>query len=140
MWKEYREYKVWKEAIIAFKGEKSLPIMTIHKSKGLEYDTVFFIGVEDEAFWSFSQQQEEDTKSFFVAMSRAKRQMIFTYSHQRELEKFGEMKHRKQSIHKISELYNILDEAGVETVQLEKIWTPIIKETYFEKKDVTDNE
>lgn len=131
IWKEYREYKVWKEAIIAFKGEKSLPIMTIHKSKGLEYDTVFFIGVEDEAFWSFSQQQEEDTKSFFVAMSRAKRQMIFTYSHQRELEKFGEMKHRKQSIRKISELYNILDEAGVETVQLEKIWTPIIKETYF---------
>ncbi|WP_274381128.1 3'-5' exonuclease [Staphylococcus pseudintermedius] len=43
-----------RELVQEFCGEYSIPIMTIHKSKGLEYHTVVFIGVEDDAFWSFS--------------------------------------------------------------------------------------
>src|SRR5690606_15316389 len=34
-------------------GKDTIPVMTIHKSKGLEYQTVIFIGLEDGAFWSF---------------------------------------------------------------------------------------
>ncbi|MGV8982207.1 3'-5' exonuclease [Clostridium sp.] len=25
--------------------------MTVHKSKGLEYECIFFVGLEDGAFW-----------------------------------------------------------------------------------------
>ena len=66
------------------KGEGSLPIMTIHKSKGLEYKIVIFMGLEDQAFWSFQSQSEEDTCAFFVALSRAKEKVIFTFSKKRD--------------------------------------------------------
>ena len=52
--------------------------MTIHKSKGLEYEVVYFLGLEDSAFWSFNDQPEEDKSAFFVALSRAKSYLIFT--------------------------------------------------------------
>lgn len=68
------------EALDAFVGKNTIPIMSIHKSKGLEYDTIIFLGLEDGAFWSFQNQQDEDTSAFFVAMSRAKLKLIFTYS------------------------------------------------------------
>lgn len=68
------------EVIDSFVGKNTIPIMSIHKSKGLEFDTIIFLGLEDGAFWSFQNQQDEDTCAFFVAMSRAKRKLIFTYS------------------------------------------------------------
>ncbi len=68
------------EALDAFMGKNTIPIMSIHKSKGLEFDTIIFLGLEDGAFWSFQNQQDEDTCAFFVAMSRAKRKLVFTYS------------------------------------------------------------
>ncbi|MEW4275371.1 ATP-dependent helicase [Priestia megaterium] len=127
LWKEYNEVLVWSEALAMFKGEKSLPIMTIHKSKGLEYNTVIFIGVEDSAFWNFSNQSEEDKKSFFVALSRAKQRMVFTYTDWRETNKYGEVQLRRQSTKNITEIYNILDEAGIATIELEKLWSPLVK-------------
>jgi ATP-dependent exoDNAse (exonuclease V) beta subunit len=44
--------------------------MTIHKSKGLEYHTVIFVGLDDGAWWSFANDQIEGTANFFVAHSR----------------------------------------------------------------------
>src|ERR1700730_10452278 len=35
--------------------------MTIHKSKGLEYHTVIFVGLDDGAWWSFAKDQVEAT-------------------------------------------------------------------------------
>ena len=46
--------------------------MTIHKSKGLEYHTVIFAGLEDSALFSFATQTHEETATFFVAFTRAK--------------------------------------------------------------------
>lgn len=51
---------VWNLAIENFRGDHSVPIMTIHKSKGLEYNAVYFIGLEDSAFWNFRNQPDED--------------------------------------------------------------------------------
>src|SRR3990167_585101 len=68
--KIYEESHNWSDSIRKLKGEGSLPIMTIHKSKGLEYKIVIFMGLEDQAFWSFQSQSEEDTCAFFVALSR----------------------------------------------------------------------
>lgn len=43
----------WSLAIENFCGDHSIPIMTIHKSKGLEYNAVYFVGLEDSAFLEF---------------------------------------------------------------------------------------
>jgi superfamily I DNA/RNA helicase len=91
----------WNEVLDSFEGKDSVPIMTIHKSKGLEYQTVIFVGLEDSAWWSFANQPEESRSAFFVAFSRAKQRVIFTYCKQRGKK------------NKISSLYDILHGAGV---------------------------
>jgi len=109
LWDEYLETKDWLKSINNFEGSDSVPIMTIHKSKGLEYDTVIFIGLEDSAFWNYQNEIEENTCAFFVALSRAKRRVIFTYCDNRPI---GE-KAPKQSNLKISKFYEVLRESGV---------------------------
>jgi len=105
-----------KELLSDFIGEYSIPIMTIHKSKGLEYHTVIFIGVEDKAFWSFSTQREADKNAFFVALSRAKERIIFTVSNEREVLRYKKLENLKQTTDGISELLHILEIAGVPTI------------------------
>ncbi|WP_165056809.1 MULTISPECIES: UvrD-helicase domain-containing protein [unclassified Adlercreutzia] len=70
-------------AIDRLLGKGVVPVMTIHKSKGLEYQRVYFLGLEDDAFWSFKDQPEEDRCAFFVALSRAKSSVTFTFSNYR---------------------------------------------------------
>jgi len=94
----------WSQALDDFEGKDAVPIMTIHKSKGLEYHTVIFVGLDDSAWWSFRLQPEESRSAFFVAFSRAKEQIYFTYCDKR-----GQ---RRQ----IGSLYEILQEAGVASV------------------------
>jgi superfamily I DNA/RNA helicase len=50
-------------------------ILTVHKSKGLEFDTVIVLGAEREAFWG---KAEEEMATFFVAVSRAERHLVVT--------------------------------------------------------------
>ena len=73
----------WSEALDAYEGVGALPLMTIHKSKGLEYHTVIFIGLDDDAWWSYSRDEVEATAGFFVAFTRAKQRVLFTYCAQR---------------------------------------------------------
>lgn len=111
LWNEYEISENWNMALNNFKGENSIPIMTIHKSKGLEYDAVFFIGLEDSAFWSFNNQKNEDFCTFFVALSRAKKRVDFTFSSNR-----SSTKYQKQSFTNIKEFYKILEESNVVNV------------------------
>jgi ATP-dependent exoDNAse (exonuclease V) beta subunit len=39
----------WTSALDDFEGDGQIPLMTIHKSKGLEYDTIVFVGLDDQA-------------------------------------------------------------------------------------------
>ena len=94
----------WAEALDDFEGLHYIPMMTIHKSKGLEYEVVIFVGLDDQAWWSFRQQPEEGRSTFFVAFSRAKQQVLFTYCESRG-GKAG-----------ISSLYDILTGAGVKSI------------------------
>jgi len=91
----------WAEALALFEGENSVPLMTIHKSKGLEYHTVIFVGLDDVAWWSFDQDPHESLSGFFVAFSRAKQRVFFTYCRNRGTRT------------KVAPLYQLLDEAGV---------------------------
>ena len=54
--------------------------MTLHKSKGLEYHTVIFAGLDDSAWWSYAQDTAVATAGFFVVFTRAKQRVIFTDS------------------------------------------------------------
>lgn len=111
IWKEYAEHGDWLKAVQAFCGELSIPIMTVHKSKGLEYDTVVFVGLEDSAIWNFANLQDEETCTFFVALSRAKRRVIFTYSNVRNT---GRNESRQiQSKNNLRPLYEILRNSGI---------------------------
>lgn len=95
------------EAINNFTGDFSTPIMTIHKSKGLEYKVVYFVGLEDDAFWNFTNQPLEDKCAFFVALSRAKNEVVFTFCNSRT-----NISSRKQSHEKINEIYKLLIESN----------------------------
>ncbi|WP_041823731.1 3'-5' exonuclease [Shouchella clausii] len=109
----YLKYLDWASAISDFLGLLSVPIMTVHKSKGLEYDTVIFLGLEDDAFWSFRTQRTADMCAFFVALSRAKKQCFFTFSESREILHYGNLQVRPQFNRNISSLYQILQIANV---------------------------
>lgn len=57
-----------------------LVISTFHKSKGLEWDTVFIVGLDDKYFPCDIQQIEEERRLFFVAATRAKNNLYFIIS------------------------------------------------------------
>lgn len=105
LYQYYLSKNNWKAAIESFQGNDSIPIMTIHKSKGLEFEVVFFVGFDDSSFWSFSDQEDEDKCTFFVGLSRSKRNLYFTFSENR----FG----RRRTNSEISILYQMLEESGV---------------------------
>jgi superfamily I DNA/RNA helicase len=90
-------------AIQALKGEDTIPIMNTHKSKGLEFHTVIFVGLEDSAFWNYHKQPTSDNNTFFVALSRAKERVLFTFCHQRPLPKNGGQQ-KAEAINAIHEL------------------------------------
>ena len=54
---------------------------TTHKSKGLEFDSVIIMAVENEIFFG---DQDENRCAYFVGVSRAKRRLILTHADQRE--------------------------------------------------------
>lgn len=70
----------WAELIDAVEGKGQVRLMTIHKSKGLEYHTVIFVGLHQNAFWGYRNNQAEETNNFFVALSRARERIYFTRS------------------------------------------------------------
>ena len=108
-WEEYKYAELnMIKAIEGFRGLYSIPIMTIHKSKGLEYSAVYFIGLEDDAFWNYNNQQDEDRCTFFVAISRAKKFLMFTFCEQRK-----NTKNPIQKTEKIEEFYDLLSESKV---------------------------
>lgn len=101
----------WSLSLEDFMGIHSVPIMTIHKSKGLEFESVYFVGIEDSAFWSFKYQPEEDRCAFFVALSRAKKEIVFSYCDYR-----ASLQYPKQSHNDINEFFDLLTTPGIATI------------------------
>lgn len=62
-------------ALARFSDDQSVRILTIHKSKGLEFDSVITLGVENETFWG---KEVEERCAFFVGVSRAKQRLVLT--------------------------------------------------------------
>jgi|26BtaG_2_1085354.scaffolds.fasta_scaffold02804_2 superfamily I DNA/RNA helicase len=110
LWKAYQESNSLKIALDTLVGKGTIPVMTIHKSKGLEYHTVIFVGLEDDAFWSYRNQSNEDNCAFFVALSRAKDRILFTFS---QIRKDTRGNLRNQSFKNIEPIINTMNESGL---------------------------
>jgi hypothetical protein len=97
----------WATALDSYEGLHAVPLMTIHKSKGLEYHTVIFVGLDDAA-WSrsYNEDPKEATAAFFVAFTRAKQRVVFTYCASRGTR------------HTIQSFYALLTQAGVKTISM----------------------
>ena len=78
------------------KEEKdTVSLMTVHSSKGLEFEYVFLVGMEEDIFPSslmISNQEdiEEERRLFYVAVTRAKKKLIISYVLSRY--RFGKIK------------------------------------------------
>ena len=61
-------------------------VTTVHKAKGLEFDNVIIYDAADgrypNVYNKTRQQDEEDARKFYVAMSRAKRRLYIAYAMQ----------------------------------------------------------
>ena len=73
-----------------------VPIVTVHQSKGLEFDSVFIAGAVQNEFPSYfsvrDNNLEEEKRLFYVAMTRAK-QRLFISAYSQDLRKY----HKKTS-------------------------------------------
>lgn len=68
-------------------GEK-VTLMTIHSAKGLEFGTVFVVGMEENLFPSFMsgdspKAMEEERRLFYVAVTRAEKHCFLSYARSR---------------------------------------------------------
>ncbi len=68
-------------ALSAFSADRAVRIMSIHKSKGLEFHTVIMMGVQKETFWG---KITEERPAFFVGISRAKQRLVLTICEHRD--------------------------------------------------------
>ncbi|WP_329521826.1 ATP-dependent helicase [Spirillospora sp. NBC_01491] len=58
----------------------AIRFLTIHKCKGLEFEKVVILGVEEQLFWG---DPTAAMSAFFVAISRAKQHLVLTYTRHR---------------------------------------------------------
>lgn len=69
-------------------GNNKITLMTVHSSKGLEFPYVFVVGMEENIFpsggWMASESEiEEERRLFYVAMTRAKKTVGFSFAQTR---------------------------------------------------------
>ena len=65
--------------------QKKVSLMTIHLAKGLEFNHVYIVGLEEDLFPSAMSSStradlEEERRLFYVALTRAKKKVTITYA------------------------------------------------------------
>lgn len=106
----------WDGLIPAVQGVGAVSVMTMHKSKGLEFDTVIFLGLEDGSIWNYEKNPNEETCGLFVALSRAKERCYFTFCRSRT-NRFGNLEAQRRL--SIKRVYELFQQAGVEVEQVD---------------------
>ena len=75
------------------KNENAVKLMTVHASKGLEFDYVFITGLEQDLFphqgngteAKTPEEMEEERRLFYVALTRARIKLFLTYAEMRTI-------------------------------------------------------
>ncbi|CAG17982.1 UvrD-helicase domain-containing protein [Photobacterium profundum] len=71
----------WSGAVDLISGVGAVRMMTIHKSKGLEFEAVVLLGLEDYSYFRYGMTQkklDEERSTVFVALSRAKSKLLIS--------------------------------------------------------------
>ena len=109
-------------------------LMTMHSAKGLEFDTVFMVGAEDNIFPSYRSmsdpsEMEEERRLAYVAITRAKRMLYITHTSYRVL--YGQTMRNKLStfIREIPE--NLIEKTGERVRQPQTAWKKPEKPNYL---------
>src|SRR5919198_6299313 len=71
-------------------GEPAVTLMTLHNAKGLEFDVVFMVGMEDGVFPHYrsmgdSGELEEERRLAYVGITRARKRLYLTHAWSRSL-------------------------------------------------------
>lgn len=74
--------------------EPKVTLMTIHSAKGLEFKTVFIVGLEENLFpnmlaYGSRREMEEERRLFYVALTRAEKHCFLSYAKSRY--RYGKM-------------------------------------------------
>ncbi len=81
-------------------NDDKVSLMTIHASKGLEFPYVYIVGMEENLFpsqlaLSERSELEEERRLFYVALTRAEKQVTLSYAISRY--KYGQLNHCEPS-------------------------------------------
>ena len=104
------------------KNRNSVKLMTVHSAKGLEFDYVFIVGLEEDLFphKKFDEnnindeEAEEERRLFYVALTRARKKIYLTYAHMRTI--FGSKK-----ANTMSQFISDIDEELLDTGKAEEV-------------------
>ena len=75
------------------KENEGVRLMTVHASKGLEFEYVFIVGLEQDLFPSKNlggknktkEEQEEERRLFYVAVTRARKKLFLSFAEMRTI-------------------------------------------------------
>jgi DNA helicase-2/ATP-dependent DNA helicase PcrA len=98
-------------------GRGAVTLMTLHMAKGLEFDTVFMVGLEEGIFphtyaMADDRELEEERRLCYVGMTRARRRLFLASARQRRL--YGNRSFNLPS--------RFLDEIPPEVLQTQDPW------------------
>ena len=83
---EYGE-NLRRQAEVREPSQNAVQLMTMHGAKGLEFHTVFIIGANEDICpykkAETAEEIEEERRLFYVAMTRAKKRLVISYSKER---------------------------------------------------------
>jgi DNA helicase II / ATP-dependent DNA helicase PcrA len=112
-------------------NREKVKLMTVHAAKGLEFSSVFIVGLEENLFPSIMamnsrEDLEEERRLFYVAITRSKRFLTLSYALTRY--KFGQLNYCDQS--------RFIDEIGEDS----KIFFGQKEKPKAEQKPLFDND
>lgn len=104
-------------------SQEKITLMTVHSAKGLEFNTVFIVGLEEGLFPHYrslmsNQDIEEERRLLYVAMTRAKENLYLTYSIRRTRRGIPEFMDSSRFLNEIPEEF--IDKISIGLSDIEK--------------------
>ncbi|TRX61771.1 AAA family ATPase [Fulvivirga sp. M361] len=114
--------------------EEKITLMTIHMAKGLEFQHVYIVGLEEDLFpsqmmLSSRADLEEERRLFYVAITRAKSKLFVSYALSRY--RFGRLKNCEPS--------RFIEEIDPAFIKINKKYNPADSTTQNERPDYAKN-